>query len=926
MLIGDTWRESNGARCIVSIKGRVVKHHFVEGATEAEATAQRLSRAGADVFFAPARFDPAEVERLRATINPATGRHFTGRSQQAVATVGAFWVDLDCGPGTAYPKWLHGLLALIKWCKQAQFFRPSTIVRSGSGLHIYWLLDADYPLEAWQPVAQHLKQALALGGVKADPVRTADAASILRVPGTKNWKDRANPLPVAELFNDRRRLTLEEFQRRLPPVGPIRALSRPAREQDEWGVPDNHPAGDAEGIAEACAQMGHMRDTRGDRMPEPLWRAGLSILHRCDRAEYYIHEWSKGDERYNAGETERKAAGTGGPATCAYFAETNPEGCQGCPHAGKVTSPIQLALAGATPPGAEPAVPARPPAGDTERGEAASQDAGWRPTEVNNFKITDAGVYWQSPTTEGGAGELTRVTQVPLWVLEVREKAREDHEADSSSILLEWRGVDGRVRRAILRQAHVHDMRSFVSWLADHNLIAAVPEVKLLVNFISQYTLKLLKSRGAREFHERLGWHRDGFVVGNRTLTREGAREALVQSTSPIARITPQGDVEQWKEAIKPLGEKGRERYAFALLCGFASPILPLAEVQSAVVSLAGVSGAGKTLAARAALSIFGQPQYLMQGATASQNSIEVQLSVQRHVPYLWDEVTHVRVQRLTDFIYLAANGQGKSSLTQTREMREAGSWQLVPMVTTNQPLLEVHQRYVQEAHRRRLLELYFPTALPYDVGAHVDAGIEANAGSAAEPFFRALCAVREEIPAMFARVQEWLRGQTQLPDANRFALWTLTAAVVGGTVARAAGLIDFDPQAVVLEVLKEVEAGAQHTEEDPQRAQEAVKEWLAQESKRICRWRDGTRGAGAVGELVDDPIARDYGNGRVAIHKRFFYEMLQEERISRHALNEWFAAAELEEKTVRLAPGTPGVWSLIVNAEAVGLADEEDA
>src|SRR5690606_17842995 len=115
-----------------------------------------------------------------------------------------------------------------------------------------------------------------------------------------------------------------------------------------------------------------------------------------------------------------------------------------------------------------------------------------------------------------------------------------------------------------------------------------------------------------------------------------------------------------------------------------------------------------------------------------------------------------------------------------------------------------------QEAHRRRLLELYFPTALPYDVGAHVDAGIEANAGSAAEPFFRALCAVREEIPAMFARVQEWLRGQTQLPDANRFALWTLTAAVVGGTVARAAGLIDFDPQAVVLEVLKEVEAGAQ--------------------------------------------------------------------------------------------------------------------
>src|SRR5690625_1660647 len=113
MILGDTWRGSEGTNCIVAIKGPVVKHYFVRDAEEAHEKARALSQAGHDMYFAPSTIDTAPVEHLQQTTNPAAGRLYTGRSQEAVATVGAFWLDIDCGEGAPYPSWKHGLLALL---------------------------------------------------------------------------------------------------------------------------------------------------------------------------------------------------------------------------------------------------------------------------------------------------------------------------------------------------------------------------------------------------------------------------------------------------------------------------------------------------------------------------------------------------------------------------------------------------------------------------------------------------------------------------------------------------------------------------------------------------------------------------------------------------------------------------------------------
>ena len=104
---------------------------------------------------------------------------------------------------------------------------------------------------------------------------------------------------------------------------------------------------DAQLIAGQCAQLGAMRDTRGI-MPEPTWYSCIGVLAFCKDGETLAHEWSKGDERYSAEETQAKFAACReltGPTRCARFIgldDATSSRCEACPHKGKISTPASL--------------------------------------------------------------------------------------------------------------------------------------------------------------------------------------------------------------------------------------------------------------------------------------------------------------------------------------------------------------------------------------------------------------------------------------------------------------------------------------------------------------------------------------------------------------------------------------------------------
>ena len=87
---------------------------------------------------------------------------------------------------------------------------PSIVVRSGHGLHGYWLLEK--PAEPADLSNASRGLAYMIGGDHA-----FDAARLLRLPGTTNWKDPDNPVPVdIELLNTERVYDFDQLRLMLP--------------------------------------------------------------------------------------------------------------------------------------------------------------------------------------------------------------------------------------------------------------------------------------------------------------------------------------------------------------------------------------------------------------------------------------------------------------------------------------------------------------------------------------------------------------------------------------------------------------------------------------------------------------------------------------------------------------------------------------
>jgi hypothetical protein len=121
--------------------------------------------------------------------------------------LGCLFVDIDLRDGASE----KAALQCLAGCP----LKPSIVVHSGGGLHAYWLLrqPIDVQKEAPEPWLRRLAAFL-----NADPA-CAEAARVLRIPGTRNFKEQYGPegKPVEiGWFEPNRRYHLDWFDSFLP--------------------------------------------------------------------------------------------------------------------------------------------------------------------------------------------------------------------------------------------------------------------------------------------------------------------------------------------------------------------------------------------------------------------------------------------------------------------------------------------------------------------------------------------------------------------------------------------------------------------------------------------------------------------------------------------------------------------------------------
>ncbi len=154
-----------------------------------------VSDLDAAAAYAEARFDTHDVYYGVGVRQERLGPHQRGGNGD-VSVIPALWTDIDIlGPAhkeTALPPTEAEALAFLK----ALPHKPSMVISSGNGLHVYWLFtepigiatdahrdNISGALKGWQ---QYINRAAKERGWKLD--NTSDLSRVLRIPGGVNHK------------------------------------------------------------------------------------------------------------------------------------------------------------------------------------------------------------------------------------------------------------------------------------------------------------------------------------------------------------------------------------------------------------------------------------------------------------------------------------------------------------------------------------------------------------------------------------------------------------------------------------------------------------------------------------------------------------------------------------------------------------------
>lgn len=122
-----------------------------------------------------------------------------------------FFLDIDAHESSRYSTVDEIEQALQAFLADTGLPSPSLLHRTGYGLHVFWVLKQKLPCDVWVEQAtmlQGLAETLDLG---ADPI-TADAARILRLAGTFNFRDPATPIATEVVYLDKNWIESEDFE------------------------------------------------------------------------------------------------------------------------------------------------------------------------------------------------------------------------------------------------------------------------------------------------------------------------------------------------------------------------------------------------------------------------------------------------------------------------------------------------------------------------------------------------------------------------------------------------------------------------------------------------------------------------------------------------------------------------------------------
>lgn len=896
-LLNAIWGDANGKRVILYKKGGQKtggRNEFFDDNESAWSWLLKKNGEGFEVWFAMALFD-------------SSGK----RTKQAAKSVRSFWLDIDVGDDKPYANIDEAATSLANFCDRISLPLPA-LVGSGTGLHAHWIMDQAIDRERWETTAKALKNATARLGLRAGPERTADIASVLRIPGTQHLKDPGNPKQVTVYGEIQPALSTALFEQALAPYIQI-DNARIANKVFETTLPQLPY--DAEKIADECAVIGKMRETKGC-VSEPVWYGALQVLHHTIDGEEIAHAWSEGhpDYSYQATEEKFERAKEFGPTLCTRFNDYMPEACSACTHRGRITTPLQLGVT-FSPVTFERDLPTvrhdvsnYPLAQPHEPLERVTPEYISPP----HYKVGQEGVAFIDNDADD---KMVRILDVPLWCSQLTDTVRE---ADMEATF-EWVTRLGRHRTSTMRMDTLMDLRETGKWLALRGITGFnIRGLEAVKNYMWACVQIYQHTKDVDTVYEHFGWTDTcNFVIGDTLVSTSSVERAKLANRIPIKMrqaLSEKGTLDAWAAATESLRSAKYIPHQFTLIASLGSILFSLMGVQGAVLSLAGDSGVGKTTIGLFGLSAFGAPAALEISPQSTEKSFHERWYIASNLPVLINEAATLDIFKLSSLIYAAANGQARSTLTRNSELRESDGWQLLTIFTSNSHLMSLDEKWLNEANRRRILEFTLAKQdheMDRSVALVLHRTMKDNYGIAGRSFIRYTVTNRDEIVRQLQGSYD-LYAKGDVPAEHRFNLWTVAVARVAGLIAEKIGIIRFDTTPCYEWAVQQVKQTARNVLTAEQKADDVLAEYISGHQGLFTHyitknaampWAiDVMRGdcAGRYTQAID-------GTWTLSVPMSRFATYMRERGIDKQHLKRWISERKVQSATSRIVQlGSP--------------------
>jgi hypothetical protein len=305
---------------------------------------------------------------LQKKVSMRNGYPCAERKQVDALLLKALWLDVDVKPGKpdkGYETFDDAEKAIEAFYRKVGLPIPSVMVKSGGGAHVYWVLDRSLTREEWQPLADQLKAAVIQERLKADAFVTSDAARLLRVPETTNYKD-GQQRPVSLWRADGPDYPKGALEKPLAVYAPRAHTASQLPGAFKGAKPDPRCAGmerpsagiereeivlDTKPIMEGCAFLRDALNTGGKTYSEPMWHLTTLASVFLPESRELAHKMAKDHPEYDPATTDEKFARKeafrddgGGWPSCNEIQAAGSKACATCPHFGKIKGPLNLGL------------------------------------------------------------------------------------------------------------------------------------------------------------------------------------------------------------------------------------------------------------------------------------------------------------------------------------------------------------------------------------------------------------------------------------------------------------------------------------------------------------------------------------------------------------------------------------------------------